>query len=111
MEAYLAPFQYSTTVSFNGAEAVDIVQNEKFDIILMDIQMPVMGGIEAIRKIREQGCRHAKVPIVAATANAVAGDLERYLAARMDDYVPKPVDRKALTQVLKKYNLSSGNAD
>jgi two-component system, sensor histidine kinase len=111
LEAYLAPFQFSITVAVNGAEAVEIVRNQKFDIVLMDIQMPIMDGIEATRIIREQGGWCAKVPIVAVTANAMAGDRERYLAAGMDDYVPKPVNRDAITQVLEKYKLSSGNTD
>jgi signal transduction histidine kinase/CheY-like chemotaxis protein len=111
LEAYLAPFQYRSTVAVNGAEAVEIVQNEKFDIILMDIQMPVMDGIDATRNIREQGGWRGEVPIVAITANAMVGDRERYLEAGMDDYVPKPVNREALTQVFEKYKLPSGNAD
>jgi CheY-like chemotaxis protein len=101
LEAYLAPFQFNTTVAVNGAEAVEIVKQEKFNIILMDIQMPIMDGIEATRKIRDQDGWCAKVPIVAVTANSMVGSQERFLEAGMDDYIPNPVNRNALTQVLK----------
>jgi len=95
LEAYLAPYQFRSTLAVNGAEAVDITEQEKFDLIFMDIQMPIMDGIEATRKIREQGGWRAKVPIVAVTANTMAGDRDRYLDAGMDDYIPKPVNHYA----------------
>jgi len=111
LEAYLAPYQFRSTLAVNGSDAVDVTEQEEFDLIFMDIQMPVMDGIEATRKIREQGGWCAKVPIIAVTANAMAGDRDRYLGAGMDDYIPKPVNREALTRVLQKYKLPSGNAD
>jgi len=76
----------------NGREAVAAVTHEGFDVVLMDVQMPVMSGVEATGAIREaerQTSRH--VPIVAMTAHAMKGDRERFLAAGMDDYVSKPL--------------------
>ncbi len=111
LEVYLAPFDFDATIAVNGAEAVAAIQDEQFDVIFMDIQMPVMDGIHATRKIREVGGWCASVPIVAVTANATAGDRERYLEAGMDDYIPKPVDRSALFEVLRKYKLASKIVD
>jgi CheY-like chemotaxis protein len=69
-----------------------MVQGKSFDLILMDIQMPVMSGVEATRKIREMEQRTGgHIPIVAMTANAMAGDAERYLSSGMDGYVSKPI--------------------
>jgi len=83
---------HSTTVANNGAEAVDLAARGEFDLILMDIQMPIMDGMEAtalIRKEQKQSGRH--IPIIAMTAHAMKGDKERCLASGMDGYVSKPV--------------------
>ncbi|WP_051330011.1 response regulator [Niveispirillum irakense] len=79
----------------NGAEAVAAVERERYDIILMDVQMPVMDGLEATRRIRALGGSIGSVPIIAMTANAMAGVEETYRAAGMDDYISKPVDYPA----------------
>ena len=89
-------------VAFNGKEALDRFGNARYDIILMDIQMPVMDGIVATRKIREieeSGPGH--VPIIAITANALAGDRETCLAAGMDDYISKPFQIEVLIQKMR----------
>ncbi|WP_153130382.1 response regulator [Dechloromonas hortensis] len=87
---------HQVTVANNGRAAVDLSLAEDFDLILMDLQMPVMDGLEATATIRqrEAGLRHT--PIVAMTANALAGDRERCLAAGMDGYVSKPIRVDAL---------------
>lgn len=83
----------------NGQEAVESWHRSYYDIILMDIQMPVMGGIEATLRIRESTDElKAKVPIIALTANALKGDKERYVSFGMDDHVAKPFDERALYQ-------------
>lgn len=81
------------TLASNGAEALQLWESEDFDIILMDIQMPVMDGLTATRKIRasrKPGSR--EVPIIAMTANAMSGDREKSLDAGMNDHVTKPLD-------------------
>ncbi|HEX5122398.1 MAG TPA: ATP-binding protein [Rhodanobacteraceae bacterium] len=89
----------------DGRQAVERLEREPFDLVLMDCLMPVMDGYMATRLWRERertaGTTH--LPIVAMTANAMAGDRERCLAAGMDDYISKPLDRAALAQLLKKW--------
>ncbi|GBG01306.1 histidine kinase [Azospira sp. I13] len=87
---------HTVVVAGNGQEALDALERQTFDLILMDMQMPVMGGLEATRRIREQESAAADgrhIPIVAMTANAMAGDRERCLEAGMDAYVSKPIRR------------------
>ncbi len=88
-------------VTGNGKEALAALEREAFDLVLMDVQMPEMGGFEATGIIRERekgSGRH--VPVIAMTAHAMKGDRERCLAAGMDDYLAKPVQREELLRVL-----------
>lgn len=88
-------------VVINGEEAVKILQQEDFDIILMDCQMPVMDGFEATREImrlKDEGVIRRDLPIIALTANAMEGDRERCLDTGMDDYLSKPVRAKELRE-------------
>jgi len=91
-------------IAQNGKEAVALFQKGKFNIILMDGQMPVMDGLEATRAIRglEAAAPTPKthIPIIALTANAMKGDKERFLASGMDDYITKPIKRKALEDAI-----------
>jgi CheY-like chemotaxis protein len=86
------------TVANNGVEAVEAFADGRFDLVLMDIQMPEMGGIEATHKIRELELERGSqpTPIIAVTANALKGDRERYLAAGLNGYVSKPISVEAL---------------
>jgi two-component system, sensor histidine kinase and response regulator len=83
---------HTVVVSENGREALDVLTRERVDIALMDVQMPIMDGLEAIRAIRtKEQSTGAHLPIIALTAHAMKGDRERCLAAGADDYVAKPI--------------------
>ncbi|HEX6099053.1 MAG TPA: response regulator [Thermoanaerobaculia bacterium] len=84
----------------NGIEAVEAVSRHDYDLVLMDVQMPEMDGFTAARELRRRG---AALPIVALTANALAGDRERCLAAGMDDYLSKPIQETELLRVLQRF--------
>ena len=90
--ALLEKHGYSAATAQNGKEALEILEGERFDLILMDVQMPVMDGLEATRLIRaKERATGGHIPIVALTAHAMKGDRERCLAAGADDYVAKPI--------------------
>ncbi len=80
----------------DGAAAVEAVRKQRYDLVLMDVQMPGVDGLEATRRIRALRGARAKVPIVAITANAMMGDDQPCLAAGMNDYITKPIDRARL---------------
>jgi CheY-like chemotaxis protein len=84
----------------NGQEALDRLHDEPFDVVLLDVHMPVMDGKEAIKRIRASNEPWRNLPVIALTADAMSGDRERYLALGMTDYVSKPVDQKELTSKL-----------
>ena len=96
------------TLAENGGQVVALLQDHSFDCILMDIQMPVMDGIEATRMIRTSASSEAKrtIPIIALTAYAMSGDRERFLEAGMDDYLAKPLSMAELKRMLLKYPAS-----
>ncbi len=85
----------------DGEEAVQKATSTHYDMILMDINMPKMNGLDATKMIRQKVQQH--MPIIALTANALEGDKERFLAAGMDDYIAKPIEVKELQRVLTKY--------
>ena len=92
---------YRGEVARNGREALELLQSDRFDIVLMDCQMPEMDGFEATRQQRERERETGQhIPIIALTANAMDGDRERCLAAGMDDYLAKPVVIGELRQML-----------
>jgi len=97
-------------IAQDGQEAVNMFNKNKYDAILMDENMPNMNGIEATKQIIniEQSRQLPHTPIVALTANALKGDRERFLAAGMDEYLAKPIDKKKLNKILSKY-LKSPN--
>jgi PAS domain S-box-containing protein len=90
---------HSVVIANNGAEAIQLWRQNDIDIILMDIQMPVMGGEEATREIRSKE-KVTRIPIVALTASAMQGDRERYMSQGMDAYLSKPIDRSELFAAL-----------
>lgn len=88
-------------IAENGKEAVDAVSNDEYDLVLMDLQMPVMDGYEAVRHIRKSGIK--KLPIIAMTADAMSGVEEKVLEVGMNDYVTKPIRPDRLFGVLLEY--------
>jgi len=88
------------TLAANGKEAIDQVACRSFDLVLMDVQMPEMDGLEATQVIRQKESGERRLPIVALTAHAMVGDRERCLAAGMDGYVTKPVQTAVLFQTM-----------
>jgi CheY-like chemotaxis protein len=88
---------HNVTVVANGREAVDALAHDRFDLVLMDLQMPVMGGLDATAAIRAQELGSGRrTPVIAMTAHAMRGDRERCLAADMDGYLSKPINKDAL---------------
>lgn len=93
---------FVVTIANDGRESIDAVQRQAFDGVLMDIQMPVMDGLEATRRIRADA-RFKDLPIIAMTANAMAGDREKSIAAGMNDHVAKPIDLDELFATLNRW--------
>jgi CheY-like chemotaxis protein len=93
---------YQADVANSGSEALAILQRKPYDVVLMDIQMPEMDGVETAQRIRQQWPPQQWPRIVAVTAHALDGDRERYLALGMDDYVSKPLHSEELMDVLYK---------
>ena len=103
----LKQLKHEVVVAGNGKEAVKLFRKQKFDVVLMDIQMPVLNGFEATRKIRDYeaaASRTVHTPIIALTAHAMKGDRTRCIQAGMDDYLAKPVRKRELHRMLLEYS-------
>jgi len=103
--AVLNNFGLNVTIANNGEEAIKLRKENDYDMIFMDIQMPVMGGVEATQKIleyeKDNSLKH--IPIIALTANALVGDKEKYMSQGMDDYTTKPLDIKAIEELIVRF--------
>jgi PAS domain S-box-containing protein len=100
----LEKMNFRVTVVNDGKQAVEIFENNKYDLIFMDIQMPNMDGIEATAAIREREKNtNNHIPIIALTANAMKGDRERYLTAGMDGYLRKPINKQELIAAINEF--------
>lgn len=101
----LEDFGLEVELAENGLVALQMLEQQPFDIVFMDCQMPVMDGFEASRLIRVESSTvlNRAIPIIAMTANAVSGDREKCIAVGMDDYISKPVDTNDLERVLKRW--------
>lgn len=93
---FLRPFNMRIVEATNGKEALAALERETFDMVLLDVHMPVMDGIETIRHIRASNQDWANIPVVALTADAMTGDKERYMAMGMDGYMSKPIAERDL---------------
>jgi two-component system cell cycle response regulator DivK len=98
----LAASGYRTLEATTGSLAVELAQRHIPDIVLMDVQLPDLDGVEALRRIRSDP-RTAYVPVIAVTAQAMDGDRERFLRAGFDGYISKPVDLKELLGTVLKH--------
>jgi signal transduction histidine kinase/DNA-binding response OmpR family regulator len=99
----LTKLGHRADVADDGAEAVTLVEKGDYDLVLMDMQMPRVDGLAATRLIRALPSAKAQTAIIAMTANAMRGDRETCLAAGMDDYIPKPIDRRRLAELLARW--------
>lgn len=107
MAIMLHKFGCRVTLASDGREAVEAARKNEFDLIFMDCQMPVMDGYQAtsaIRRLEEKRGENEHTPIVALTANALAGDREKCLSAGMDDYLSKPFKQGKILEVLEKWS-------
>ena len=86
--------------AFNGKEALEVLEEEQIDLILMDIMMPIMDGLKAMQSIKENE-KDKNIPIIAITAKTASGDKEECLNAGANDYLAKPVDTNAFVSIVK----------
>lgn len=103
MKISLTRYKYTVTVAVNGLEGVQMFKNKKFDLILMDIMMPVMDGFEATREIRNMEIKDPGLgytPIIAFTANTINNDRDKCVQGGMDDILEKPFDINKFREIL-----------
>lgn len=105
MDQYLRRLKVERTMVDNGRQAVDLLASERFDLVLLDIQMPVMDGMETTRYIRDpqSPVLQHEIPLIALTAHAIKGDAEKFLKQGMNDYLSKPVLMDSLQTVLARW--------
>jgi CheY-like chemotaxis protein len=104
---YLMRTGLTVDIADNGQIALDMADRVEYDLIVMDVQMPVMGGLEATKELRQKGIN---IPIICITANAMREDKQRCLEAGADKYFTKPIDLRRLYSALT-YYLKPGNVD
>ncbi|WP_027185945.1 response regulator [Desulfovibrio inopinatus] len=93
---------FQVSVASSGSEAIEMIAHHVYDIILMDISMPIMDGIDATRRIRELGVqvRGKDIPILALSAHSSPDDLAQYTAAGMNGFIPKPIEKEELFRIV-----------
>jgi CheY-like chemotaxis protein len=97
---------YSADLASDGKQALEKLEQQDYDVVLMDCQMPVMDGFEAAAAIRALPNGRSRIPIIAVTANVLAGQREKCLEAGMNDYIPKPINREILENAIQKFLAS-----
>lgn len=107
--ATLGKLGYKTDIANNGKEALKALQRHSYDMVIMDCQMPEMDGYEATQKIREgaAGIKNAQIAVIAMTANAVSGDIEKCISSGMNDYIAKPISPDILAEVVNRWLVNS----
>ncbi len=99
---------HEVAVAGNGVEALETLETQTFDLVLMDVQMPGMDGLQATQAIRKDERKSGKhIPIIAMTAHAMVGDMERCLEAGMDDYITKPIRPQQLVEIMERYAFAA----
>jgi len=107
-ELFLERAGCEVVLAVDGAEALAVLEKRRFDLVLMDVQMPVMDGLEATRRIRQDIAGGARIPIVGLTASALKEQVEACRAAGMDDVIAKPIERERLEAMLERYAPAVG---
>lgn len=108
----LTKYGFSIDVANNGLEAVEKVKDKKYDLVLMDLMMPVMDGFEATKAIRELDVsKHSHTPIIGLTANTFDADREKCMAIGMDEYMAKPFDIEVFNAILDQLGIKPSSAD
>ncbi len=103
-KALLEPFEMHIDLASDGQQALDLVQKGSYDLVFMDHFMPVMDGVEAVKRIRSlSGEQYRKLPVIALTADAVQGVQEEFLAAGMNDFASKPIEMQDISRVLRRW--------
>ncbi len=109
LQVILKKCEVSVTIAHNGQEAVDLVRENDFDIVLMDVQMPILDGLEATKYIREE--LKLTIPIIGLSANAMREEVEICRQAGMNDYLVKPYSERALVEVMKQWSADRRTSD
>ena len=97
----LKPYNFNVKLVESGYECLEVMETSTYDLILMDIMMPKMNGVETLRRLKEMD--GFDIPVVALTADAIEGTDEKYLNAGFNAYLSKPIDRYELDRILNKY--------
>ncbi len=109
LQVILKKCEVVVSIAHNGQEAIDLIQEKEFDIVLMDVQMPILDGLEATKFIRED--LKYSIPIIGLSANAMREEVEICKQAGMNDYLVKPYSERALVEVMKKWSKEEETAD
>lgn len=107
----LSEWNMDTHTVANGQEAIELIKKESFDLILMDMEMPVMDGYEAIGIIRAMQGKNARLPIISLSAHDATEEVDRCLAAGADAYISKPFDQDELYETIQRLTRSAGGTE
>ena len=103
LDIYLSSEGYEVVKAYNGAEALEAIEAGRVDLVLLDIMMPVMNGLDATKTIRNTGRSDASVPIIAMTANAYEEDKKECIRAGMNEHIAKPLEEREIMVAISKY--------